>query len=54
MEKLYVAFHKFSVVEGNECDKSVGVKAPEIVWQLFLEKLFMKKLSSSSQHYHEN
>ena len=49
-EKLYVEFHKFSVLDGFEmcskCDKSVGLKAPEILWQLLMEKLFLRKLVS--------
>ena len=30
----------------SKCDKSVGLKAPEILWQLLMEKLFLRKLVS--------
>ncbi len=49
-EKLYVAFHKFSVVDGfkmcNEYDKSIDLKAADILWQLVMEKLFLRQMIS--------
>ena len=52
-EKLCVEFHKFSLLTGFEIcsrvNKVFEIKAPEILWQLLLERLFLMQLESALQ-----
>ena len=48
-EKLWVMFHRFSTEEGRQlcdtCDKAIGLSAPDLFWQLLLEREFLEKIS---------
>ena len=48
-DKLWTLFHKYSLNERYHacmrCDKSLGLNAHEIFWQLFLEKKFLQQIS---------
>ena len=48
-EKLWVMFHCFSTEEGRQfcdtCDKAMGLSAPDLFWQLLLEREFLAKVS---------
>ena len=50
---MCVEFHKFSVLTGFEIcsrvNKVLEIKAPEILWQLLLERLFLMQLESALQ-----
>ena len=44
LSKLYSLFHQFATNEGYllccSCEKALGLKVPEVLWQLLLEKFF--------------
>ena len=48
-EKLWMIFHRFSTEEGRQlcdtCDKAMGLSAPDMFWQLLLERKFLAKIS---------
>ncbi len=48
LDKLYPMFHEFSITKGFElcstCEKAIGHAVPEVVWQMLMEKEFMKHL----------
>ena len=47
-EKLWMMFHRFSTEEGRQlcdtCDKAMGLSAPDMFWQLLLEREFLAKI----------
>ena len=48
LDKLYPMFHEFSITKGFElchtCEKVIDCEVPEILWQMLMEKEFMKHL----------
>lgn len=50
LDKLYPAFHDFSIIKGFElccaCEKAIGLDVPEILWQMLMEKEFLRFLST--------
>ena len=53
-DKLYCMFHKFTIEEGFEicsaCDKTLELNAPQILWQLLMEKEFIRQFSIQLQN----
>ena len=50
-EKLWVLSHRFSLENGidmcNACDRALTLSAPEMFWQLLMEKEFLRSLMLS-------
>ena len=50
LDKLYPMFHDFSINKGFElcsnCEKAIGHEVPETLWQMLMEKEFLKHLST--------